>query len=143
MDFFNGLSKTLSDAAKIVEEKSGEFLEAGRLNIEIFKEEDAVRRSYRKIGELVYKAFEKGESYEGKAEELCSDIQERKKKIGQLKAKLSEAGKAQESPEGQQGERDSSEEKQEESPKEPEISYFEAVEKMNEMRDSGSSGSEL
>jgi hypothetical protein len=139
MDFFNGLSKTLSDAAKIVEEKSGELLEAGRLNIEILKQEDAVRRTCRKIGELIYKAFDEGESYEGKADELCQEVRARKKKIEQLKGKLSEIGKAQESPQRQQDEKDSSGEDQGEGSSEPEISYFEAVEKMNAMNNSGSS----
>lgn len=139
MDFFNDLGKTLSDVAKQVEEKSGELLEAGRLNIEIFREEDAIRRIYRKIGELIFKEFDKGEPYTGKADELCDEIRHRKRKIELLKAKLSETRKAEAKPDehiDDEQQTGSEEEMVGNTPTEPEISYFEAVEQMNKTNDS-------
>ncbi len=131
MDFFNDLGKTLSNVAKQVEEKSGELLEAGRLNIEIFKEEDAIRKIYRKIGELIFKEFDKGESYAGKADELCDQIRQHKRKIELLKAKLSETKAEAKSPEHKNGNSNSEEEMTEGAPVGPEVYYFEAAEQMN------------
>lgn len=141
MDFFNGLGKTLEEAARQVGEKSEEIWEAGRLNIEIFKREDAIRRIYRKIGEQVSADYEKGERFGSGVNEYCDEIQERKSEISRLKARLSETGKSEKQsgkqPEQQPFDYQASGPKQQESsktsgnaPKEHEISYFEAVEKM-------------
>ena len=134
MDFFNGLGKTLGEVAKQVEERSGELLEAGRLNIEIFKEEDAIRRISRKIGELIYSAYDRGEKYTGKADKLCAEISERKKKIEMLKSKIRDTKKTEE-----HSQADSNDETH---PTEPDISYYTAMEKMNDQKN-GSPGSEL
>jgi hypothetical protein len=133
MDFFNDLGKTLSNVAKQVEEKSGELLEAGRLNIEIFKEEDAIRKTYRKIGELIFKEFDKGEPYAGKADDLCDQIRQRKRKIELLKAKLSETKVEAKPAEHMNGEQHSNSEKEmtEGAPVGPEVYYFEAAEEIN------------
>ena len=152
MDFFNDLGKTLSNVAKKAEVKSGELLETGRQNVEILKEEDAVRKAYRKIGERIYEEYEKGESYAGKADELCEGILRRKNRIDDLKAKLNEAKKEEkkaeqrpeesgdrEDPEEEPAESedgsDTEEEERQENAGEPELSYFEAVEKMKKGND--------
>lgn len=134
MNFFDGLGKTLEEVAKQVEEKSGELLEAGKLNIEIFKQEDAIRRTYRKIGEQVSQCYEKGERFGEKVNQLCNEIQERKKKVDELKAKLSEIKKAGKTSNGERKET----EWQEANiiPTEPEISYYEAVEQIRKMQES-------
>jgi len=157
MDFLNDLGKTLSNVAKQVETKSGELLDAGRWNMEILKEEDAIRKAYRRIGEQIYTEYAKGESYAGKADELCDEIRRRKNRIEALKARLREAKKAEEKAKKEaeekaeeqsaesQDNQDSygespaeSEADKEESSGEPEISYFEAVEKMKKGKDGNS-----
>ncbi len=90
MEFLDNLGKTFSEVARQVEAKSEELIETGRLNIEIFKEEDAIRRLNRKIGELIYSHYIRKEDYGGKADELCAEICERKKKIKGLRARIKE-----------------------------------------------------
>lgn len=148
MDFFTGLSKTLEEAARQVGEKSGEIWESGRLNFEIYKEEEAIRRIHRKIGEQVYADYEKGQGFSGRVTELCDEIKERKSRINRLKAKLSEigkpsrqSGKPDEQQTDQKAEHEPVDSRQQETgqtsenrAKEPEISYYEAVERMQKIK---------
>ena len=94
MDFFNDLGKTLNNVARQVGEKSGELLDVGRWNMDILKQEDAIRKVYRKIGEQIYTEYDKGENYAGTVDELCEEIRRRKSKIEFLNVKLKEAKKA-------------------------------------------------
>lgn len=132
MEFFDDLGKTISSVAKQVEEKSGELIEIGRLNIEIFKEEDAIRKLSRKIGEVIYEAYSEDKEYAELADDLCYEIGEKKKRIDSLRAKISEVRKA--NKDTQSEENDGFEENEEEKAREPEISYYSAMVKMNEQK---------
>lgn len=94
MEILDSLGKRLSEVAKQVEEKSGEWLEIGKLNLEIFREEEAIRKIYREMGEAVYSAYFEGQNYGGIADGHCREIAERKLKIQNLKQKIDEAKKS-------------------------------------------------
>lgn len=153
MEFFDSLGKTFTEVARQVEAKSGELIETGRLNIEIFKEEDAIRRLNRKIGELIYSHYIRNEDYGGKADIICAEVSERRKRIKELKAKIKEIKKSKGEDKGKRGEgqETSSEaagsshsgadegaegpgakaEKQSEDYREPDIPYYTAVQMLN------------
>jgi hypothetical protein len=90
MEFFDDLGRRLGEVARQVEEKSEELFGIGKLNIRIFREEEAIRRLSRRIGEIVYEAYSNGKEYGGLADEQCRQIAERKQKIAGFKKKIDE-----------------------------------------------------
>src|SRR5690554_691771 len=94
MDFMDNLGKRLGEVVKTVEEKSSELLSIGKLNIEIIKEKDAIRKLYHKIGELIYEAYDRNGDYSGAADAYCIEIKERKDRIHELNIKIEEIRKA-------------------------------------------------
>jgi len=90
MEFLDDLGRRLGEVARQVEEKSEELFEIGKINIRIFREEEAIRRLSRRIGEIVYKAYSDGSEYGGLVDEQCSEISERKQRIAGLRLKIEE-----------------------------------------------------
>ena len=88
MDFLNDLGKTIEHAARQIGEKSEEIWEAGKINIEIFKQQDAVRKLQKQIGEQVSAKYNEGQRFDTQINELCAEIQEKNKKIKELREKL-------------------------------------------------------
>jgi len=132
MKFLNDLGKTLEDVAKQVEEKSTELLETGKLNIEIFKQEDAIKRIYRKIGEQISLDYENGARFGEQINLLCNEIQDRKKKVEELKLKITEVRK---SGKGSPENNDQSEVNEANPPAEPEMSSFGEAKDNNDIQD--------
>ena len=151
MELLNDLGKTLEGIARQVEKKSGEIWQAGKLNVEILKQEEAIRRLHRKIGELVSADYGKTDHYGERVKRYCAEVQERKRKIEKLISELRDAKEAGKS------DGSSSDVKQEHSRadsadtadmkdgaaaeekvhfSEPEISYYEAMEKMQQLKQS-------
>lgn len=152
MNFFNNLGKSIGEMAKQAGEKSGELLEVGRLNIEIYREEDAIRRICRKIGEQIYHLYDQDKQYGGEADELCAEIKDRKKKIEELKEKIKEIRKAEDERAGRMsGEKDGEEggnndekgKRKDSDNREPDIPYYTAMEMMKEENNLHASGSSL
>lgn len=112
MEIFQDLGKTIERVARQVGEKSEEVWEAGKLNIEIFRQEDAIRKLCRKIGEHISAEYSKGQKYDDRTNVLCAEIKEKEERINQLKAKLSELRKA-EKQSGKQYEKQPSEQSEE------------------------------
>jgi hypothetical protein len=88
MDFFSELGKTLDTVINQVGEKTEEIWEVGKTNLEIVKNEDAIRRMYRKIGELVSSEFNKGMTFSDEINQACAEVEKRKKLVEELKSKL-------------------------------------------------------
>ncbi|NLC43661.1 MAG: hypothetical protein GX783_05205 [Clostridiales bacterium] len=88
MDFFSELGKTLDNVINQVGEKSEEIWESGKANLEIVKQEDAIKRMYRKIGKLVSEDFAQGQLFSNEINEACAEVQERKNVVEELKSKL-------------------------------------------------------
>ena len=88
MDFFSELGKTLDNVINQVGEKSEEIWESGKANLEIVKQEDTIKRMYRKIGELISEDFNQGQLFNDDINEACAEVQERKRIVEELKSKL-------------------------------------------------------
>lgn len=89
MEFFDHLGKRVGEMVKQVEEKSGEWLELGKLNMDIFREEETVRKICRRMGERVYEAYAQGMEYSSLPED-CREIDAHKQRIGALRQKAEE-----------------------------------------------------
>lgn len=88
MAFIDELAKRLGEVVKKVGEKSEELVELGKLNYEIFKEEDAIKRLYREIGQAVYEAYKQENNSLEAIYRLCQEIDEHRQKIESLKKQV-------------------------------------------------------
>ncbi|MFY9279492.1 MAG: hypothetical protein WBI74_03420 [Caldicoprobacterales bacterium] len=89
MDFLDDLGKKIGETVKVVGDKSQQIVEIGKINIEIGKEEAAVKKLYTKIGEAVYRAH-LGEETAENIENLCQEVTQRLQRIEELKEKINE-----------------------------------------------------
>ncbi|RKO65945.1 zinc ribbon domain-containing protein [Desulfofundulus salinus] len=74
MEIFQKIGETakgLSDKAKEVTRRSGEFLEATRLKFELSRLEKELENNFLSLGELVYRRYKGEEGLDGEIERLC------------------------------------------------------------------------
>jgi uncharacterized protein Yka (UPF0111/DUF47 family) len=83
MAFLDELSRKFTETIKRVGEKSEELVGLGKLNYEIYREEDNIRKLYGKIGEAVYEAYSKENSSINAIYNLCRQIDDRRERIAQ------------------------------------------------------------
>lgn len=88
MALIDELAKRFGDVVKRVGEKSEQLVELGKLNYELFKEEDAIKKLYREIGQAVYEAYKQESNSLNDIYRLCREIDERKEKIEELKKQV-------------------------------------------------------
>lgn len=88
MDFIDSLGKRIDNVVKQVGSKSSELLNIGRINIEILKEQEAIRKLYKEIGVVVYKAYSTNGDYTGIVDAHCSEIGDRLNRITELRDKI-------------------------------------------------------
>jgi len=88
MAFIDELAKRFGDVVKKVGEKSEQLVELGKLNYELFKEEDAIKRLYREIGQAVYEAYKQENNSLNDIYRLCQEIDEHKGRIEELKKQM-------------------------------------------------------
>ncbi|MDN5277522.1 MAG: hypothetical protein PWR01_1487 [Clostridiales bacterium] len=88
MAFIDELAKRLGEVVKKVGEKSEELVELGKLNYEIFREEDTIKRLYREIGQAVYEAYKQENNSLDAIYRLCQEIDEHREKIEGLKKRV-------------------------------------------------------
>ena len=88
MAFIDELTKRFGEVVKKVGEKSEQLVELGKLNYELFKEEDAIKRLYREIGQAVYEAYKQENNSLDAIYRLCQKIDEHKEKIEILKKQV-------------------------------------------------------
>lgn len=88
MAFIDELAKRFGEVVKKVGEKSEQLVELGKVNYELFKEEDAIKRLYREIGEAVYEAYKQENKSLDAIYRLCKEIDEHKEKIEGLKKQV-------------------------------------------------------
>ncbi|NLN41343.1 MAG: hypothetical protein GX160_05040 [Clostridiales bacterium] len=89
MDFFDDLGKKIGETVKIVGDRSQQIVEIGKFNIEIGKEEAAIKKLYTQIGEAVYRAH-LGEETAERIDNLCQEITERFQRIEELQERIKE-----------------------------------------------------
>ena len=88
MAFLDELSNKFAEMVKRVGEKSDELIGLGKLNYEIYREEDAVKKLYGQIGEVVYRAYSQENSSINAIFNICKEIDNRKAKIVYLKRQV-------------------------------------------------------
>jgi hypothetical protein len=62
-------------------------VEIGKINIEIGKEEAAIKKLYSQIGQAVYQAYSTDKELGENITELCDEVSRHQSKIEELKAK--------------------------------------------------------
>ena len=70
-EVFDGIKNVLTDAAKTVAEKTGEFVENSKIRYEIFELNQDVKKLYSEIGRLTYLSVECGEEHTGEIQTKC------------------------------------------------------------------------
>jgi|GEM_PF-449381 len=93
MAFIDELAKRFGDVVKKVGEKSEQLVELGKLNYELFKEEDTIRRLYREIGQAVYEAYKQENNSLNEIYRLCQEIDEHREKVESLKKQVEDLKK--------------------------------------------------
>jgi ribosomal protein L40E len=85
--FFGDIGKKVSSAAQAAAKKSGELVEVTKINMEINKTEEIIKKQEIEIGKKVYENFKDGtvdETYK----ELCETIKISEDKVKELKSKI-------------------------------------------------------
>jgi prefoldin subunit 5 len=88
MAFIDELGKKFTEVVKKVGEKSEELMGVGKLNYEIYKEQDIVKRLYKDIGEAVYEAYSKEDNSLNAVYKLCQEIDKHRQKIEHLSQQI-------------------------------------------------------
>ncbi|CDI48088.1 hypothetical protein [Clostridium tetani] len=82
------IAKTVGDGANTVAQKSSEFVEISKLNLNISSEKNNIEELYREIGRVVYSKYENGEIIDKDLEDSCQQLGESYNKIMELEDKI-------------------------------------------------------
>ena len=82
------LAKTVGDGANTVAQKSSEFVESSKLNLNISSEKNNIQELYREIGRVVYSKYENGEIIDKDLEDSCQQLEESHKTIMELEDRI-------------------------------------------------------
>ena len=91
-DFFDSFGETISRTARELSEKAENFYEGQKLRNQISAEERVVSKAMERLGNIIYKRYEGGESVDDEIAGICGEISRHVSKIHELKG--SAAGKA-------------------------------------------------
>ena len=91
-DFFDSFGETISRTARELSEKAENFYEVQKLRNQISAEERVVSKAMERLGGIIYKRYEGGESVDDEIAGICGEISRHVSKIHELKG--SAAGKA-------------------------------------------------
>lgn len=91
-DFFDSFGETISRTARELSEKAENFYEVQKLRNQISAEERVVSKAMERLGGVIYKRYEGGESVDDEIAGICGEISRHVSKIHELKG--SAAGKA-------------------------------------------------
>ncbi len=91
-DFFDSFGETISRTARELSEKAENFYEVQKLRNQISAEERVVSKAMERLGGIIYKRYEGGESVDDEIAGICGEISRHVSKIHELKD--SAAGKA-------------------------------------------------
>lgn len=95
MALFDDLSKKVGSAAQSISKKSGELVEAAKLNASIGSAQNKINEIYGEIGKAVFEQFKEGAELDPRISSLCDGIVGYLDEIEDLKEKLAEVKKTQ------------------------------------------------
>lgn len=84
-DFFNDLGKKITKAANEAVDKGTEFFEVTKIRAQIAGEERAIEKTYRDIGEMIYKLQQEETPVTEEVAKLCDDIQNHEARIKSMR----------------------------------------------------------
>lgn len=87
-EFLKVLKEKLEDAGEKVVKKSGQLVDAAKLNFHISTEEGELKKKYERIGRMVYEAKNGEGELSDEINTLCDDIQLSLEKIEEMKHRL-------------------------------------------------------
>lgn len=90
MSVFDKFTNKVTDTAKAAAKKSGEIVEASKLNAAINQENEKVSKLYEAIGKLVYETYSNGERLSEDINKKCDEIVDIKANIHGLKDRIIE-----------------------------------------------------
>lgn len=90
MSTMDAVMKKLSTAAKTVTQKTGEFVELTKLNLNVSNEEDKLEKIYSEIGKMVYGSYSAGQEVSDEIQKLCESVDDEEAKIRIIKRKIAE-----------------------------------------------------
>ncbi|MFZ7133878.1 MAG: hypothetical protein ACOWWR_16140 [Eubacteriales bacterium] len=85
MSFFDDLGKKVNQTAKVVGEKSGKLVEAGKTKVEIEKIEHEMNKLYKELGMKIYINYKDSSVPQEDIEELLNKIDTANSKLEILK----------------------------------------------------------
>jgi len=88
MNFWDELSRKLSQGTKTLSQKSGELFEIAKVKLDVASERDKIGRLYEEIGKTVYEEYKRGGLKEKSVMDKCQLIDEIHYKINRLNRKL-------------------------------------------------------
>jgi len=88
------IAKTVGDGANTVAQKSTEFVEISKLNLNISSEKNNVEELYREIGRVVYSKYENGDIIDKDLEDSCKQLEESYNKIMELEDRINDIKKS-------------------------------------------------
>jgi len=87
MGIFDGLGKNISSAASSAAQKTKEVAETAKINMSINSKESDIKQAYNTIGEMLYAKY-RGEELPAEIAELCTNIDNIKAEIAELKQRI-------------------------------------------------------
>lgn len=81
MSIFDDLGKKVNKAAKVVGEKSGELVEAGKIKVETEKIEHEINKLYKELGINTYSLYKEGNLTQEALMGILSKLDEEKEKL--------------------------------------------------------------
>ena len=73
-DFFDSFGETISRTARELSEKAENFYEVQKLRNQISAEERVVSKAMERLGGIIYKRYEGGESVDDEIAGICGEI---------------------------------------------------------------------
>lgn len=87
-NFFTDLGDIITEKAKVLEDKTEEFMSVQKIKAKKSSLERDVTGKYQEIGKLVYDSFEQGEVYPESIADLCAKIDNLYGKIRECQEEL-------------------------------------------------------
>lgn len=86
-DFFDKLGKEIEKTVKVVGDKSSEWLELGRLNMDISSKKGDIQRLYQKLGMEAFSTWREDKTKHFGEEAVFLEIEEKLEQLGELTKK--------------------------------------------------------
>lgn len=92
-DTLSDIAKSISKGAEVTIKKSEDLFSISKLMLAISSEESNIKDIYSKIGEKIYKRYEKGKFNDKDFEDYFKDIEKSKKEIRELRREIDKVKK--------------------------------------------------